>query len=431
MTKRKYNIKNILATILWILIGTGTIALLVAAVTNKENKRCQSFEINISGVQNIVFIDEKDVMNIIDNTMGGKVEGRSLRSFNLSKLETALQQSDWIKKADVFFDNNEKLWINISEREPIARVFTLKGSSFYIDTSLKIIPLSEKFSARLPVFTGYTDSIARTKEDSSLLNDIKNLSIYILRDSFWMAQIDQVDINAQKNFELIPKIGNQQIFFGDATNYQTKFSNLFSFYKNVQSKVGWNKYSKIDVQYKGQIIAIRRDALDVKMDSLRTVQIMQMILTNAQRQSGDTASVQLTQVDENTQQLIPLVNDELPNENVSMGNKIVVLQENEKPVLMTSNNSAAVSKISTPVLKKDSVKVTPAALKIISTPKSADKKMVNITTTKPAPLKKKSAEVTKPRKTMVVQKPLPKTVMPKKQNVNNKQQTTINNKPHK
>ena len=56
----------------------------------------------------------------------------------------------------------------MQEREPVARVFTVAGSTFYIDDELTQLPLSEKFSARLPVFTNFpSDNKVLAKADSS------------------------------------------------------------------------------------------------------------------------------------------------------------------------------------------------------------------------------------------------------------------------
>jgi cell division protein FtsQ len=149
-------------------------------------------------------------------------------------METELQKSKWIKKAELFFDNNNVLEVRISEREPIARIFTTSGLSFYLDSSLTRLPLSDKFSARLPVFTNFpTDVIVLSKEDSNLIKDIRILGGFIEANPFWMAQIDQVDISANRTFDLIPKLGNQIIHFGNAENYQEKFNNLLCFYKQV------------------------------------------------------------------------------------------------------------------------------------------------------------------------------------------------------
>lgn len=292
----KYIFKKVLVAMVWILIASGTVVLLIAAITRKNNEHCSKIEINITGVQNNFFIDKKDVISILEKTNGGRLEMKPLHSIDLALMETELQKSLWIKKAELFFDNNNVLVVKIKEREPIARIFTTSGLSFYLDSTLIRLPLSDKFSARLPVFTDFpTDVIVLSKEDSSLLRDIKTLSEFIGTNSFWMAQIDQVDISPDRTFDLIPKLGNQIIHFGNAENYNEKFSNLLCFYRQVLSKIGWSRYSSIDVQFKGQVVGIRRGANEIKMDSLRSVLIMKTIIAEAQKHTNDSTNIQLEQ----------------------------------------------------------------------------------------------------------------------------------------
>ena len=70
----------------------------------------------------------------------------------------------------------------------------------------------------------------------------------------------------------------------------------------MQSKVGWNKYSKINVSYKDQVVAVKRGAGDIKLDSLRTIQIMKQLVANAQKHANDSVNnIQLVQPkDDNT-----------------------------------------------------------------------------------------------------------------------------------
>jgi cell division protein FtsQ len=96
---------------------------------------------------------------------------------------------------------------------------------------------------------------------------------------------------------MVPKLGNQLIRFGDVARYKQKFSALLAFYQQVQFYNGWNKYSVIDLQYKGQIVGVRRDQAEVKADSLRSIVIMKNLIAQAQLQSDDTTSVQLPQIE--------------------------------------------------------------------------------------------------------------------------------------
>ena len=189
----------------------------------------------------------------------------------------------------MFFDNNTKLQVIITEREPVARVFSTTGTTFYIDSSITMLPLSDKFSARLPVYTGFpSDKMVLRKADSALLREVYQVSMAIQRDSFLMAMIDQIDITPQRTFEMMPKIGNTIIAIGDGKDAVEKFAKLKLFYKQVIAKAGWNKYSMVDVQYKGQIVAKRKDRTEIVADSMKTLQVMQIIAANAERMANDS-----------------------------------------------------------------------------------------------------------------------------------------------
>lgn len=283
-------IKFLLLGFFWIVAAAGSIMLLVAAVRKNDKKECKGIRVQIEGVTNNYFIDKKDVEKIIAMYEGDQKIGKPIANFDLDKMEKALQKNIWIKKAEIFFDNNGMLQVEISEREPVARIFTRGGSSFYIDSTLMMLPLSDKLSARLPVFTGFpSEATVLNKKDSALLKDIRTISLELQADRFLNSMIDQVDITSQRQFDMIPKIGNQVILFGEATDAKNKFRSLKLFYKNVIAQVGWNKYSAINLQYKNQVVGKIRGADDVSADSLRTVQLMQMIAENTERMAADTS----------------------------------------------------------------------------------------------------------------------------------------------
>lgn len=275
--------------VLWIVLGGLTVFLLAAAIKSKPRHVCKGVEINIHGVSNNFFVDKKDILNAIERTENAKPVGKAIGSFHLKKMELELEKNVWIRSAEMFFDNNEVLQVVVQEREPVARVFTTSGTTFYIDDVLAMLPLSEKFSARLPVFTGFpSDKKVLSQADSSLLADIKTISLALQKDSFAMAMVEQVDINAARIFEMIPKIGNQVIVFGDGSAAEAKLEKLKLFYKEVMAKSGWNKYSVINVQYSNQVVAKRRGAEDIAADSLRTLQLMQLIADRAQKAADDS-----------------------------------------------------------------------------------------------------------------------------------------------
>jgi len=367
---KRYNIKKILFAILWLTVGVGTTVLLVAAMHNKDQKKCRGVVIKISGIENNdgpKFVDEEDILNTVKTICSGDPNNKSIGSFDLNKMEAELEKSKWVKNAELFFDNNEVLKVNLQEREPVARVFTTGNTSFYVDTALAMLPVSDKFSARLPVFTGFpSDKMVLTPADSGLLNDVKNISLAIQKDSFIMAMIDQVDITAQQNFEMIPKMGHQLIVFGNAADAESKISRLKLFYQQVMIKAGWNKYSVINVQYKNQVIAKIKGAEDKTADSVRALQMMQVIAANAQKQAEDSLQTIIQDNNNNTADSSMIQQSIQREDNFETSNTtdLPLQPVNNKPVLNPENGNPlppAKPVLSNPIPAKKPTPAKPAA----------------------------------------------------------------------
>jgi len=294
----KINIRKIVSFTLWSIVGTGVMILLVAAIRYRNNNVCKGYKINISGPagtrsedarsggtrsgEAILFIDKKAVMDLLAPFGVGKAPEKPIYSFDLRHMETALEKNAWVKDAQLFFDNNNMLRVNVTEREPIARVFTADGNSFYLDSSGMQLPLSDKFPARLPVFTSYPAKIKAHGPDSALTTQVTRLAGFIRNDPFWMAQIAQVDITPGKTFELSPMIGDQVIGLGDGNDLERKFHRLFVFYKEVLSRTGFSKYSRIDVAYAGQVIGTLRGSEGSRLDSVQGMNNIRQLIRSAQ-----------------------------------------------------------------------------------------------------------------------------------------------------
>jgi cell division protein FtsQ len=278
-----------LMLVFWIGLSVSALTLLIAAMEARSSKPCKDVNISIIAGANAMFVDKGDVRNVLD-FIGGKLVGKSMKEFDLSKMEDSLESNPWVSSAELYFDNNRVLHVKVEEREPIARVFTAKGNSFYIDTTLTRLPLSEKFTPRLPVFTGFPSEKTKWKgSDSILLNQMKDISLFLAADSFWMAQIDQIDINPQKQFVMVPKVGEHTILFGDGEDAAKKFRKLYAFYDEVMSKTGWNQYSTVHVGFGGQVVGTRKDAMEIRSDTTLARQLVkQMIKSQREEALKDT-----------------------------------------------------------------------------------------------------------------------------------------------
>lgn len=390
---QKYRFRKILTVSVWVILALGVVVLSVAAITKKNTGEVRGVDIKISGSNDNYFVNKKEVLAALEKVNGKKLEKSSIVSLDLASMENSLLKNEWIRKAELFFDNNKVLQVKVTEREPIARIFSVSGASFYIDSSFVKLPLSDKASARVPMFTGFpTDVRVLKKKDSTLLAAIKIISEYINSHPFWMAQIDQVDISNERTFELIPKLGNQVIRFGDAQDCDQKFNKLLAFYKKVETNVGWNKYSVLDIQFKNQIVGVIRDAAEIKSDSLKTVEVMKTIVAEAEKNSNDSTKIQLPEPSDDNSRII---NSPLPENNNPKS-------ETENKINPTENKLGTVAPIhdhEKPILKKKSATGNQAAKKH----SSSDEKR------NPIPAEK--AEVKKQNEQI---KRVPKAVMPPK-----------------
>lgn len=258
---------------MWLVIGAGMLTLLIAAMGNQKRDTCKDFAVSIKGVRaDDFFLDEADILKLLKVATNGKIKGQPKEAFDLQRMEELLESNQWVKDAQIYFDSRDVLHVIVTEREPVARVFTVNGRSFYFDDQLQMMNLSEKLSARLPVFTGFPDKKMVAAADSLLMKDIVATALFINSNPFWSSQVSQINIDLScgagcREMEMVPMIGNHIVKIGDGENIESKFNRLFIFYKQVLSKSGFDRYKSIDVRFDGQVVAAKSE--NPKVDSVQ------------------------------------------------------------------------------------------------------------------------------------------------------------------
>jgi cell division protein FtsQ len=279
-------IKKILFISFWLLVGAGMFFLMAAAISKKNKERFREYTITVKGSEPHLFVDNQLIEELLKTSTAG-IKGELMAAFNLRGVEAKLEKQVWIRDAELFFDNQEVLHVTITEKTPVARIFATNGDSYYLDEVGQPMPLSSKGSAKVPVFTGVPVLSKKVSAaDSILLDQSKNLALYILRDSFWMSQITQVNLTSSGEFEMIPLLGDQVIRMGNGENIEAKFKRLWIFYQQVLSKTGMSKYKMIDVQYENQIVASRTGGPHV--DSLLLKHNVDDLLRASKNAENDT-----------------------------------------------------------------------------------------------------------------------------------------------
>ena len=319
----KNKIWKTIALAAWCLAGGGLVALLIAAVNKKGEDICEGYEVRIHGASDQLFLDKAEVVQLISGT---SIKGEPVASLDLRRMEEKLKKHAWINGAQLFIDNKNILRIDVEEREPIARVFTSGGNTFYIDSAAEQLPLINKIGLRLPVFTNFpSEKVRLNKADRALMHQVKQISQYLNKDPFWSAQIAQVDITPQRQFEMMPTVGDHVIEFGDGKDIEAKFRRLMLFYDQVMSRAGLNAYARVNVQYAGQVIGKKKAFALSKSDSLLAVKKIKQLIISAQRMQPDTARMNMKPLEKSSMSESDLKNyDLLPTDttrNIPVKNK--------------------------------------------------------------------------------------------------------------
>lgn len=208
---------------------------------------------------------EDDIRSMVLNL--GYGEGMRIDLLDVAHLEKLLNNNSSIGYAEVYSTIDGVLKIELNQRNPILRVFTEYGDSYYIDENGWMMPLSDKFTSRVLVANGeiktsfsmgYEMNVMDLKQEDQRLKDLYQLASYITNDSFLKAQIVQIYVKENGDLELVPRVGNQEILFGKATNIKERFDKLMIFYKQGLSKTGWNGYKRINLMYNNQVVCTKK-----------------------------------------------------------------------------------------------------------------------------------------------------------------------------
>ena len=212
----------------------------------KDKLICKEMQVEINDSTNFRFISEKDVAIILANSQLTPI-GKTLNEIDVQAIEHEIEKQIAVKKVECFKSPSGSVQIVVFQRKPFFRI--MGQEDYYIDTEGKRMPTSLQCAAHVPIVTGNTQKIS--------LSAIIDFVRYIDKETFWNAQIEQIHIVDSAFVELTPRVGNHQIILGSFDNYEKKLNKLKNFYIKGMNQMDWNRYKKLDLRYKNQVIGIK------------------------------------------------------------------------------------------------------------------------------------------------------------------------------
>jgi cell division protein FtsQ len=262
--------KNLLKYLLIFSLLCGLLVLWGFSIQYKMSQVCQDIRVEIVPEENNYFIGIERLREhlksiLYDETRDSRVLAKTMGEINLNEVEHLLESNPFIRNAEVFRRNGGVLEVRVQLRTAIARVNNIKGEAFYIDSEGKLMPLSPDYTPNVLLLSGKVLESMRISD--TLRTDIGKALLpmlqHIHQDEFYHAQISEIVLDRDGNMKIYPEAGSIWIDFGTVARYTEKLENLLLFYRQVLNRTGWDRYRKVSVRYKGQVVAEKRNPFDL------------------------------------------------------------------------------------------------------------------------------------------------------------------------
>tara|TARA_B100000900_G_scaffold229888_1_gene195228 strand:+ start:1973 stop:2692 length:720 start_codon:yes stop_codon:yes gene_type:complete len=235
----QFNLDKI--TIIMILILS--VLLYYSANLSNSNRKIKSIEIIIKPT-NLNFISNDSVLKMVDKyTLSSKVK------IHLSKIEEEINKINSVQNAEAYIFPNQKLFLDIKQKEPIARIFT-NDSVFYLDKNSNFMSLSNLQSVKVPLIFGYSKQ--------SDLKYLTKISLLIKNDDFLSNNISQIIILENQHINLRFRHSNTIIELGNNFDLHNKIQNLKAFYTRAYAINEVDKYKKLNLKFENQVVAVKK-----------------------------------------------------------------------------------------------------------------------------------------------------------------------------
>lgn len=169
-------------------------------------------------------------------------------ALDLKSLEEVLTQNEMVEKAEVFVSIDGVLKAIVKQKTPIARYAHL-NETYYIDAQGGKMPLSEVYSARVPLVTG--------DEKKILSAAVQNILMLIHEDEFLKKDIIGVEVKNNGHLKMISRGFQHEIDFGAPVKGIEKFRNYKAFLQKATKDSSIYNYKKLDLRFDNQVVCTK------------------------------------------------------------------------------------------------------------------------------------------------------------------------------
>ena len=241
--------------VLYIILGSLLLIYLGGYLYYYSNKKqvvtvCEKVDIVIADSLDKHFLAEKDIVAYLTHEKLYPLHKNS-DAINTHLIEEVLLKNPIIESAEAVQSISGMITIVISQKMPILRIYSQEGS-YYVDNTGQAMPSTLGQAIYVPVASGNI-------EKAFAVSELYKFALFLQNDKFWNDQITQIYVRSVNDIEIVPRVGSHRILLGSLDDYEKKLKKLRLFYEQVIPRMGWEKYSIINLKYRGQIVCTKNN----------------------------------------------------------------------------------------------------------------------------------------------------------------------------
>ena len=215
--------------------------------TKKRNDARKLTKLDVEFVdENSPFITYNTVNKLLIQNQA-KVTSIGKETLVLKKMEQRLQENPMVRDAQVYVSVDGTLGAKIEQPKPIGRVSA--SPDYYLDADGKKMPLSDVYSARVPLITGIS---------KNNFAEVTQLLLKINDDEFMRRSVVGLNRKTNGEIELELRKANFKVLFGKPENIEKKFQNFKAFYKKTKQDSTLYGYNMVNLKFESQVIATKK-----------------------------------------------------------------------------------------------------------------------------------------------------------------------------
>lgn len=210
-----------------------------------QARRINGISVQFEGEDNLYITNSMVNKLLIQNY--GVLKNLPKEKLVLNTIEKVIEANDMVKSAQVYLTVDGELISKISQRQPIGRI---EGDQkFYLDEQGKKMPLSNNYSARVPIITGKITG--KSLEDAYVILD------YINEDEFLRKNVIGIHIEEEGSYQLKFRMENFVVNLGNISDLKQKFNNFKAFYTKAAKDKTLENYDIVSLEFNNQVVCTK------------------------------------------------------------------------------------------------------------------------------------------------------------------------------